>query len=157
MAFADDLLEQARHLANRERKRPRQASLRRAISTAYYALFHLLISETVLNWKIASQRPGLARIFEHSRMKDASKRAARRNYSGEDPAVASHLRAVANAFSQLYDGRHTADYDNSTQWSRTEVLTQIDVAEQAFSSWKGVRGQAIANDYLFSLFVKERQ
>jgi uncharacterized protein (UPF0332 family) len=45
VAFADDLLEQALHLANRERKGPRQASLRRAVSTAYYALFHLLISE----------------------------------------------------------------------------------------------------------------
>lgn len=41
MAFPDDLLEQAVHLARREPGRPRQASLRRAISTAYYALFHL--------------------------------------------------------------------------------------------------------------------
>jgi len=41
MAFPNDLLEQAKHLAIREKKRPRQASLRRAVSTAYYALFHL--------------------------------------------------------------------------------------------------------------------
>src|ERR1017187_5772227 len=33
MSFADDLLEQAYHLANRERKNPKQASLRRAVST----------------------------------------------------------------------------------------------------------------------------
>ena len=45
MPYAHDLLEQAKHLANREKKRPRQASLRRAVSTAYYALFHLLIHE----------------------------------------------------------------------------------------------------------------
>jgi hypothetical protein len=38
MSFADDLLEQAYHLANRESKKPKQASLRRAVSTAYYAL-----------------------------------------------------------------------------------------------------------------------
>jgi hypothetical protein len=38
MPYAHDLLEQAKHLANREKKRPRQASLRRAVSTAYYAL-----------------------------------------------------------------------------------------------------------------------
>ncbi len=42
MPLAQDLLEQARHLANREPKRPKQASLRRAVSRAYYALFHLL-------------------------------------------------------------------------------------------------------------------
>jgi len=52
MAFADDLLEQAYHLARRERKNPTQASLRRAVSTAYYALFHLLIDEAVGNWAV---------------------------------------------------------------------------------------------------------
>src|SRR5712692_5365690 len=56
MPYADDLLEQARHLANREKKRPRQASLRRAVSTAYYALFHLLISEALL-LRIARELP----------------------------------------------------------------------------------------------------
>ena len=51
MPFPNDLLEQARHLANREPKRPKQASLRRAVSTAYYAIFHLLSMETAKNWK----------------------------------------------------------------------------------------------------------
>jgi uncharacterized protein (UPF0332 family) len=51
MPLAEHLLEQAQHLANREKKRPRQASLRRAVSTAYYALFHLLIHEATRNWK----------------------------------------------------------------------------------------------------------
>ena len=49
MAFADDLLEQAYHLANKENDNPTQASLRRSVSTAYYALFHLLIDEAVSN------------------------------------------------------------------------------------------------------------
>ena len=56
MALASDLLEQAYHLACREPKRPRQASLRRAVSTSCYALFHLLISEATLNWRQSSQR-----------------------------------------------------------------------------------------------------
>jgi hypothetical protein len=43
-----DLIEQAQHLAKREPNRPRQASLRRAVSTAYYALFHMLISDAAL-------------------------------------------------------------------------------------------------------------
>ena len=49
MAYPEDLLEQANHLARREPKRPKQASLRRAVSTAYYALFHLLIGQAVRN------------------------------------------------------------------------------------------------------------
>ena len=68
MAFPDDLLEQAQHLAQREPKRPKQASLRRAVSTAYYALFHLLITETTRNWRRPAERHTLARMFEHTQM-----------------------------------------------------------------------------------------
>jgi len=68
MAYSDDLLEQAQHLAQREPKRPRQASLRRAVSSAYYALFHLLISETTKNWKRPAERHTLARMFDHGPM-----------------------------------------------------------------------------------------
>lgn len=157
MAFPDDLLEQAHHLAKREPKRPRKASLRRAISTAYYALFHLLTMEAVSNWRIAAQRPILARIFEHNKMRAASGRAANAPFPGEDPAVVAHLRNVASAFHELHEDRQIADYDNLTQWSRTEVLTQIDLVEQAFASWRAIRDQGIASDYLLSLFVKERQ
>lgn len=57
MAFAADLLDQAQHLAQREPKRPKLASLRRSISTAYYALVHLLIAEATLNWKREPLRP----------------------------------------------------------------------------------------------------
>jgi len=69
MRLPEGLLEQAQHLVKREHKRPKQASLRRAISTAYYALFHLLISEAVLNWRRAEDRVELARIFEHTHMR----------------------------------------------------------------------------------------
>jgi hypothetical protein len=39
----DQLLAQAWLLAKKEPKRPLQASLRRAVSAAYYAVFHLLV------------------------------------------------------------------------------------------------------------------
>jgi uncharacterized protein (UPF0332 family) len=49
MAFAEDLLKQAFLLLNKESKNPTQASLRRSVSTAYYALFHLLIHDASAN------------------------------------------------------------------------------------------------------------
>jgi len=52
MSFADDLLEQSYDLAHKEPANPKQASLRRAVSTAYYALFHLLIDEAVSKWAV---------------------------------------------------------------------------------------------------------
>jgi hypothetical protein len=127
MAFADDLLEQAQHLARREPKRPKQASLRRAISTAYYALFHLLITSAVANWKRAGQRADMARAFEHRRMRDASAKIANRPFHGQTAVVVTRLRAVAKAFGDLQQDRNTADYDSSRQWSRAEVLNQIEL------------------------------
>jgi hypothetical protein len=98
MPFADDLLEQSLHLANREPKRPRQASLRRAISTAYYALFRLLTAASVSNWKNVRQRAALARAFEHSRMKNACSRTeSKRVPDPKDPSVRHSFPAPCRA------------------------------------------------------------
>jgi uncharacterized protein (UPF0332 family) len=166
MPFPEDLLEQARHLANRERKRPRQASLRRSVSTAYYAFFHLLISEATLNWRRPNQRHLLARFFEHGKMKSASERQRRELNKyfktnpppppGHDFITAQHLHTVANAFIKAQDYRHDADYDNSIQWTRTEVLTQIDAVAEAFESWRVIRDEPAAQTYLISLLGKDR-
>jgi hypothetical protein len=94
MAFADDLLEQAYHLAKRERRNPRQASLRRAVSTAYYAVFHLLIDEAVGNWTIERQRSALARTFDHGKMKKVCEDQVN-NYDGSgQPAALLKLKDV---------------------------------------------------------------
>jgi uncharacterized protein (UPF0332 family) len=161
MPYPDDLLEQAKHLANREKKRPRQVSLRRAVSTAYYALFHLLIHEATLNWKRVNQRALLARLFEHGRMKSASdkQRSDCNRYINSNPPLLSgdeincicHLHRVANTFLQAQQQRHTADYDNSTTWTRTDVMTLIDLVASAFQSWHTIRNSAAAQGYLISL------
>jgi uncharacterized protein (UPF0332 family) len=155
MAFADDLLEQAQHLARREPKRPKQASLRRAISTAYYALFHLLTTSAAANWKQVGQRAGLARAFDHRRMREASDK-INRQYGGQTTLVVTRLRAVATAFTQLQQDRNAADYDSSRQWSRSDVLGQIQLAASAFENWKVIRNEQIAQDYLLSLLIKDR-
>jgi uncharacterized protein (UPF0332 family) len=129
MSFPDQLLEQAQHLANRERTKPRQASLRRAVSTAYYALFHLLTTEAAKNWKQLDQRHALARSFEHGRMKSASERIGKPQTippsSPED-----HLRLVATTFVRAQQQRHTADYDNSNALtSRRFEARAVGVAE----------------------------
>jgi hypothetical protein len=62
MPFANELLKDAYHLAQRGGKNPTQASLRRAVSNAYYALFHLLINDFVLNWKTKDQPQAWARL-----------------------------------------------------------------------------------------------
>ena len=73
----DDLLEQSRALLDLDRTKPKQASLRRAISTAYYALFHLLIHEATSRMTLrgvdrTAHRRALSRAFDHGAMKKAS-------------------------------------------------------------------------------------
>ena len=153
MAFADDLLEQAYHLANLESGDPKQASLRRAVSTAYYALFHLLIDEAVGNWGVARQRSILARTFDHGKMKGVCEDQVRSFYSSGQPSSAAQLKNVAQAFVQLQEKRHTADYDNAFVWSRDNAIVAIDTVRAAFSDWQAIRDQDAAQDYLLQLFL----
>lgn len=152
------------HLANRERTRPKQASLRRAVSTAYYALFHLLIAEAALNWKHAEHRNQLSRQFQHAAMKQASMeqaKAATKELNRRDlppPAryVAMHLNAIATTFVSPQDHRLKADYDNSTKWTRTDVVALVAEVNEAFRCWAVIRKEPAAQKYLLSLLVKPR-
>ena len=83
-------MQQAKELVHKNPNNPTQADLRRSVSSAYYALFHLLIFEACLNWSNDISRPGLARMFDHGMMKKVSKKvtdASRMLYAGEDPVV----------------------------------------------------------------------
>src|SRR6266700_4805846 len=136
MRRPEGLLEQAQHLARREPKRPKPASLRRAISTAYYALFHLLISEAILSWKRVEDRDDLARMFEHTNMKTVCAN-KRDELNGElkkikktaspthELTVKKHLHLVAETFVQMHHQRENADYDYSTTWARTDVVAKV--------------------------------
>ncbi len=157
MAYHDDLLELASDLT--AKAPPTQADLRRAISTAYYALFHLLVSETSLNWSRESSRNALGRMFDHGLMKRVSDRVAdlkRTPFAGDDPVAVSGLRHVANAFVYLQERRHVADYDNGTHWSPGEAADSVARARSAFFIWDNIRSENIAQEYLVSLLIRPR-
>jgi uncharacterized protein (UPF0332 family) len=146
MPFSDDLLKQAADLARKERTRPRQASLRRAVSTAYYAVFHLLIHDAVRHWTPSRQRDILAREFEHGAMRKAIERTR--------ASLIPDLKIVGVAFVELQQSRHLADYDNSKTWTRTQVLTEISKARTAIRVWRMVRTTPAAEDFLLSLLCR---
>src|SRR5712691_12891110 len=151
MAYHDDLLQQSYDLVNKSPANPRQADLRRSVSAAYYALFHLLISETIAHWSLDSSRNALGRMFEHSTMKKVSggiSDARRFPFHGEDANAVGNLRTVARIFGQLHDKRQVADYDNATYWTHTEALQQVAKSAEAFSAWQAVKDHKIAQDYL---------
>lgn len=162
MSLDADLLKQARLLATKDRARPIQASLRRAVSTAYYALFHLLVREATQRLLRGSAldrfRPGLARAFQHRAMRSASSSIlSGGTLKGFGKiAVPTDLFAVAEAFVTLQEERHRADYDLSSPFTRTEALTFVEKAEYAFNCWRTVRKQASADIYLAALLTYGR-
>ncbi len=148
MPYHDDLLAQAGHLANLDRTRPKQVNLRRAVSAAYYAMFHLLIASAVNNWRIERQRADLSRAFEHRKMKGVCNNLV---------STSAELALVAETFVVLQQNRHRADYDNARVWTRVEVRDHIRSVKDAFAAWSRVRNQPQAQDFLLTLFVPERR
>jgi uncharacterized protein (UPF0332 family) len=151
MSFPEDLLQQAYDLADKEQTNPKQASLRRAVSTAYYAVFHLLIDEVVSKWAVERQRSVLARTFEHSKMRAVCDDVVKDVKSGR--SLPPELNTLASSFIQLQQYRHTADYDNSRQWSRADVTYVLTLATDAFDAWLAISAQDEAQDFLLQLFL----
>lgn len=157
MGLAQDLLQQAEHLATWEGPNPSQASLRRAVSTAYYALFHLLIEQASLRWQGSSEaKTGLERGFVHGLMKNVSLqfgKATWQDWHGGQQAVPQALQNVAQAFVYLQDERQTADYNNHERWSPAEVQQALHTARSAFQDWDSIRNDPMAGNYLLAMLL----
>jgi hypothetical protein len=157
MAFPDELLQLARHL--RDIQPADQATLRRAVSTAYYAIFHLLISEATANWAPPEPIAVLARSFDHGPMKTASEarvaqiNAALKENSSVGPRreVLVRLETVERVFTQAQQRRNDADYNMTQDWTPVEAEQQIASVEEAFKSWMVIRDEPLAQADLVSL------
>lgn len=137
------LIEAARDQAahNTGAGRPRPVLLRRAVSSAYYALFHCLSVEgakTLLPNGTLEQQLWVARAFGHREVKDCCGWIAGRQGKVTrtvEPLVRSlrqtPLLDVADAFCDLQEARHRADYDHLAPFAKATVVAHIDDAEKA--------------------------
>jgi uncharacterized protein (UPF0332 family) len=142
-----------------------EANVRRAVSSAYYALFHLLVRDAVVNWKHADQHARLARAFDHKRMKDASTAILKEIGNAPSQATAGgdaeqtfrfRLSTVAQAFVDLQQARHKADYDIGEPFQPLDAAVDVAQARLAFVTWAEVRDEPLAQHYLYSLLFKDR-
>ena len=161
MGIADDLLTLADSLSNPAPTDPQQACFRRAISTAYYALFHLLVQEAVQAWNGSpAARLGLERTLEHRNMRDVSRTVSQgswRGWSSPRIPVPVELKDVAKTFFDLQEARHQADYDNGKIWTTDDVRDRVALAQTAFENWRKIRTDPAANEYLLSLLVGKKR
>ena len=125
----------ARKLANASRKKPRQADLRRAISTAYYALFHAMAKDAAdMLVGVGPNRPDKAwahtyRALQHGDAKTACQAVRNLNFPNT-------IRSCADAFVALQQRRHDADYDPDYRVLRADALDAIQQAEDAIRDLK---------------------
>lgn len=148
-AYHQELIDQAVELVSKNN--PTQADVRRAISAAYYAVFHLLVADAAAYWSDPESRHSFARIFEHS----ALRRASNRILTGKI-APSPALKMVAKSFVFLQDERYLAEYHNGAVWTPTEALEDIAIAREAFDAWQLVRHELEAKEYLISFLIRPR-
>lgn len=126
-----DLIFVSRSLLELRRKgKPRQADLNRALSTAYFAMFHALCRNCAdcLVGKNKLSRSELAWIQAYRAVEHGFARNQCRNRTTMEK-FPEEIRDFASNFVDLQEKRHLADYDPSYRFTRNEVLTWIEGAE----------------------------
>lgn len=139
----------------------RRVCERRAVSAAYYALFHRITDKAAA--LIAPNVPEEAnhrvqRWFEHAEMKKVCGRFMQAkldqpllNLIGN--AASADLQNVASSFIKLQEARHSADYDLSYSLTTEEVRQFIRLAAAAMDSWDHIANSAEANIFILSLLM----
>jgi hypothetical protein len=142
---SDHLLDQAgRLIASTGGGAPRQVDLRRAISTAYYALFHAVTAEAAddLVGRTHRQSPRyqlVYRTIEHRSLlrlcEDIIKTTLPARYAGYEPAggFGPDLQAFADAVIDLQEKRNRADYDPLFRVTRSEAFLAIEIGRTALA------------------------
>jgi len=152
-------------LAGRERTRPRQASLRRAVSTAYYAFFHFLIREAVrqIGPNLSEDNHNRAyRWFDHAAMYRVARLFSQnvvRIANSKDVLVqdtGAGFQFIAKHFADLQELRHVADYDPGAIFIRADVMTVIGRVSTAFDLWPLCKNSPEANALLLSFLLWEK-
>lgn len=124
--------------------RPRAVYLRRAVSTAYYGLYHCVCLEaarTLIPSAPPTQQMFLARAFGHREVKTCCEWIAGRR-GGTHRYVVPLVRAlkqsefvdVADSFCDLQEARHQADYDHLASFSKATANSLVAEARFAIAA-----------------------
>ena len=130
-----ELIETARRLVQAGATQPPQADLRRAVSTAYYALFHCLAAAAA-NLLTGSDRSPewhqVYRALEHGKARSACQQ------QGAMRTFPMAVQRFAKVFIELQKARQKADYAFEGAYFRHEVLVVIDTAEDVMDRFEQV-------------------
>lgn len=161
MELAQDLLAQAHHLAAYQGSNATEGALRRSVSTAYYALFHLLLDNAARRWNGPPESgTAIQRAFNHGSMKTVSlqfQKAMWIDWHGTSHTIPPALRRVASAFVALQEERHSADYDRHEQFNATDTQSVLSMAAGAFQDWDDIHHDPLAGNYLLAMLIGKQR
>ena len=122
---------------------PRTTNLRRATSSAYYALFHAIslgVAVEALPNAPARERHAYARYVNHTAIKRVCEWISGATPPRHLQECATRLRsngdllAVAFAFTVLHEQREAADYDHEADFTRASALASVREADRAVAA-----------------------
>ena len=144
MAIIDPehLFEQAEQLAKKNPLKPRQADLRRSMSSVYYGLFHFILTQAADNFIGSTNRSTKEyllcfRSVDHAPLRELCTEASKETPSKKVAPLISggkfgkQMRSFAADLVQLQEKRIVADYDVSATIYRTDVKNAIKTARAA--------------------------
>jgi hypothetical protein len=164
----DHLLDQAERLvASTGGGRARLIDLRRAVSNAYYALFHVAVTAAVDavvgRTHRKTTRYGLAyRTVEHGALRrlceDAAKSPLPSRYTKVVPGsgFGADLQFFAGMLVALQDQRHLADYDPLFGTTRSETLVLVHRSREALMRFRAAE-KALRDAFLTLVIFPPRQ
>ncbi len=131
-----DLISSAKRLLGESRLgAPRQSDLKRALSTAYYAMLHTLCRNCADSFVGTTTTPTTEdtwiqayRAVEHGYAK------SQLQFRPKMATFPTDIQDFANQFVELQENRHRADYDPSSRFTRHDVVTAIDAASVAVTN-----------------------
>ena len=125
-----ELLAAARLLLGAARDRQDSAHARRAVSTAYYAMFHYLAricADRLASSRGIPLRPGTRQtVYRSLQHRQAKRRCQNQHLISAYPEA---IRAFAEGFATLQDRRRRADYDPTVVFAPSVARKSVDQAE----------------------------
>ena len=133
----ESFIKTARELIPTGQGKPRSTNLRRAVSTAYYALFHCLAgscADTLIGGVHAIRGSG-AWILTYRALNHRSAKAKCRDEQNLRQFSES-IREFAEMFARMQGHRHRADYAPDAGFRKSEAIQRITEAENAIRDFE---------------------
>ncbi len=110
--------------------RPRQEPLKRAVSSAYYAMFHALCRSNA-DTLVGTRNDPLTREAWTRTYRALNHQQATRQLRQARQRLPAAAQAFGTVFTSLQNQRHTADYNPQSRFGKDEVIRLLDSAETA--------------------------